>query len=505
MISGDIPHSPDETVFGPAYSEQYAADFEAMYLEAYDGMLRPYDDDDFLLSRLTAQNRTLRRVPELNEVISGTLLADDDASLLQAVDKIAEARRQFKPANEVPIAAVLSYATLAVAVLEEKDETVGWQAPNDRSNALAILLGRQLCQDIPDEQVGAYLASTAYLSSRFDKLDSNSDGKGIHAENIKAKLTQLSSMLVGRYNAIKYADIYPGGTNVELVSPTQESMLMDSHEVQAYFTDIRATQDTGLKLAYKPHPLGGSLTYTQPFALAVIREYHEKSPHVHALTLDSSAVAEVLHSGQQTPDKLKPKPIEMAQGIGGVTYDGLDLHASMFIDGTGELYADLYCTIPLRDTFARQGKYSAYREMQAGILADYFDMTHAVKVVNAAKIDIDAVQVSSDEMAPAEPMEVIRNMLVPRIRRVMDQPAEDGESAVEKIDEVDTNRRSVRLHGVTWFRRSLPEGWSASPQARALATTVGIELEEGETFVRAHNRGSKAVGEVIGHKIVDRQ
>jgi len=87
----------------------------------------------------------------------------------------------------------------------------------------------------------------------------------------------------------------------------------------------------------------------------------------------------------------------------------------------------------------------------------------------------------------------IEDLLIPRIR-YMEQ--------TENFPASDDITRTVREHDVTWFVRTLPGHCRASPEAVAEAAAHGIELEENETFVKAHKRGSQ--NRVLGYHAVKR-
>lgn len=87
----------------------------------------------------------------------------------------------------------------------------------------------------------------------------------------------------------------------------------------------------------------------------------------------------------------------------------------------------------------------------------------------------------------------IQKLLIPRIKYL--EQLEDFQGSGDIT-------RTVREHDVTWFVRTLPSGWHASPEAIAEAEYHGIELAENETFVKSHTRGSH--NRVLGYHAVRR-
>ncbi len=57
---------------------------------------------------------------------------------------------------------------------------------------------------------------------------------------------------------------------------------------------------------------------------------------------------------------------------------------------------------------------------------------------------------------------------------------------------------------VTWFVRTLPQGWHPSLEAITEAAKRGIELYDNETFVKEHKRGS-IHERVVGYHAIRRQ
>lgn len=177
-----------------------------------------------------------------------------------------------------------------------------------------------------------------------------------------------------------------------------------------------------------------------------------------------------------------------------MTYGTIGTVAIFYLDNNGELYVNRFLHHSVRDIFVSQQKYTAYRALQADVIASYFDLTQPAKVINRMKHETpSAATVPTPNESSSE---IIRRLLLPRLQAVT-EPA-----GLEQNSEADNHARSLRYHGVTWHRRTLPEGWSPSPRALELAEKAGVSLDPGETFVKAHHRGSKHIGEVVAHQVI---
>ena len=121
----NYPNS-DSKVFTTDYSSSELLGLPTIHDQAMRSWLRPYQDDDFLVQRLTQEGRILRNNPEvIADVVEG-LEGDDNESLLKAVASLNKARVDRQPASTSPAVALIDYATLAHNIAYQKnliDET----------------------------------------------------------------------------------------------------------------------------------------------------------------------------------------------------------------------------------------------------------------------------------------------------------------------------------------------------------------------------------------------
>jgi hypothetical protein len=332
----------------------------------------------------------------------------------------------------------------------------------------------RLVEAVPSGQVTDYWMTCEFITNRLSDIST-------YGKELAPRLSIVSSWLRTKARAVAYVDTLPG-PDVETYS--DEVVTRDSELVAESFGRIRQNQHYGLKLAGKKHQMGGSIILGQP----------------NDETQSDRVVVEIIHSKQQNLRRLKPYPLKVEGKVAAYDYTGTAPLNIMYMDAAGELYTNPSCTSSLLAMCRQQGKYGAYRRLQAGLLADYYDMTRPAEVVRrtAALISDAEVVGGVASSSPADHMDMLRRLVLPRI-----QVEEANEELIVDIDaeEDSVAGNSVRLHDVTWHRRRLPEGWSPSPQARAMALEAGITLGPNETFVKEHKRGSAKLGMVIGHVV----
>ena len=213
-------------------------------------------------------------------------------------------------------------------------------------------------------------------------------------------------------------------------------------------------------------------------------------------------MAEIIHSRAKYPKKLKLEPIDhrYRDATGqealyvSLSTEALDPLSILELGPDGELYIDKQCRVSYAEVARIKGKYQAYRSLQATILANYFDLTHAA--IAPAVLEKERANLTLPSRSEQRSLESIEQLVIPRLRALSSK--EGGEQFTRKNNQ----ERSVRWHNVIWHIRTLPPGWFASPAAQERAGEMGVTLKPGETIVKAHNRGSKALGEVVGHQLV---
>ncbi len=495
MSSAVHEGSSPSQVFDPSYDLTGGLNVGQFLTDIYMNDLRPYEDNALLNQRLSSESRILRQTPEIIPLIEEAISGDDDDTIIAVADLLNEGFGQKRLDKLPAIATCLSYLTISDSVSLLKNRLHGENAPAGRANAITQILARRLSARIPDDRVMEFWVSGEYLAHRLKHLEKEAPQPRIDYNFIRVKLLRFIDDLKFRGYGLNYIDAIP---TAEKTAPTVEQIVTDSQQVADAFTAMRASQQYGIKLGYKPHRLGGSLIFGRPPMTEVADFNH---PNIHPLAYVTPAVAEIIHSNQRSFKHLKPKIVEMAEDAFGYNYDGVGFITHFYLGPDGELFADRHCDVSMRDMFIRKGKYAAYRELHADILAGYFDMTHSAEQVNQITRDKATIKPNTpiDPASPTDPMDAFQRLVIPRIQPM--QPASNSQPAADKPE---PTSRKLRYHGVAWHRRTLPEGWSASPQAREMAAAMGIELKDNETFVAEHHRGSKEVGEVVGHLLVER-
>lgn len=72
---------------------------------------------------------------------------------------------------------------------------------------------------------------------------------------------------------------------------------------------------------------------------------------------------------------------------------------------------------------------------------------------------------------------------------IFQEPDEIQENVMEMIDAKDAVARTHAPHTTNMHLRTLPEGWTASPEKEAEALEYGIRLEKGQTLVDSYQTG----------------
>ncbi len=126
--------------------------------------------------------------------------------------------------------------------------------------------------------------------------------------------------------------------------------------------------------------------------------------------------------------------------------------------------------------------------VKAEVASNFYDLS--MPVYKNAPVSRNYSLLTDSEKVDFNPIE---DLLIPRLRYI-------GKTSGHASPEA---ARAVRHHDVTWFVRTLPTGWHASPEAIEEARKRGIKLEDNETFVREHSRGSK-INKALGYHAIRR-
>lgn len=451
--------------------------------------LRPYQDTDYFKKRFLERNRPLRRNPELSEIIGNTLLADDDQSIIDTVELIDLARQLETSPDQPPITLLLAQMSLDREINDIKVSLVGTETPADRVNAITSLTQNILIDQVDDEAIPAYQAAAALIRKQFE-MPAFQHATDIDTAWYITKLRFMEAGLTNKQIAVNHIKMLPG----EAEETSQIDALHDSQDIADLFEIHRRKQRYGVKMGYKKQDFQeGSLVYAPNIAHEVYAaDLHSANYHPITTAREYESLCHVIDSPVSS---FKKKIAYKDTTEGGARSHKINIAARGAFDilPNGELRAN-GSNLLLRDIAVKYGKYSAYRQLQAEVLADYLDLT------NPADAPLKESQPSETaietERGTRTPSDVVRDILLARLpnRRTGEQTDKDTPQST----------REVRLHGVVWHIRQLPSGWRASPNAEELAQQAGITLKDGETFVRPHKRGSKALGEVVTHHLVKR-
>lgn len=461
-------------------------DERARVRQLFDSDLHPYESNGLLVRRFTAKNRWLKNAPELTAQIQSALEADNDESIIDLVGDFNIARELYSPENERPINTVFSYLTLIQAI---RDQAGTLDVDYGRVNALGALISKMVADSFSESALPNATDTMKYILERSEDLYEKT--KNQLFSSVFSVVSTLAGHTYRRRHAYEYLAIFPDDST----EYSREQVERDTQDISDLFKDMRVTQRYGVKMGYVADPRGGTFIFAPPINQD---EVFANFTSPHPLMVQDNSVTQVSHSRKTKHTRLKVKSTQLFEGYStfGLS-DDVDLVIALSIGKDGELYTDRDCRTRLVDIAHGKGKYKAYRDFQAMLLAHYFDITHPLEDVRRAQRAIANTPLSS---SPDSPMDSIGRLVIPRVRINETQP----EPSTNEVHE-DRPTRSVREHGVVWHVRELPDGWQASPDALARAKELGITLKPGETVVREHRRGSRLVGEVTAHHLIERK
>lgn len=461
---------------------------ETVYTRLHERELFPYDDDDYLMRRLTQKSRVVRQNDVLSDVLSDAFTTDDNDELY-ATNAIISQLDTWPQKAPNHISKIIDHLNFCMEIDNLKIDALGVENPTDRSNYLMHMHGLRILKSTPVEQVDELLASLSYTRQRLQQLYERTNSQAF--EFCNSKNESLFRNTANRSFSLRYFDLLlPDDTKYY----SDEEITKDNADVQSVFSEMSTSRTHGLALGYIEHSIGGSHVFHD--MNEIVDKWRKALPELstHELLFKTPAVTHITHSSYTHPRYLKSKVMRNKGRFNHVSIGAIDIKPLnyFYIDQDGELYSDIHCEMPLSHIAASIGKYEGYRALQAEMIGHYYNLTHATPV------DVAAVHAGSRETPvkqPTEmPIEVLRRLIVPRISTGLQHVNHNGDAEI----------RRLKLHDVVWHRRKLPEGWSPSPEALQLAEEAGVVLEEGETFVREHNRGSKELGRVAGHQFVTR-
>lgn len=449
----------------------------------FDATLKPFQDEKLFFQQMASENPFLRKHPELRKDIADVINADDDQSILDIVDVLDLWREVDTPTSASPFRAIVSQLTLDRDIDDIKIKTKSVEANTDRSNAIMVLTARHMIDAAPSEQLDLYLATARFIAEQIKSSKNIFDGG---KKWFDVKISNIELFIEQRILLERYFDGMPE-KDPQPVSP--EQIEQDTADIAELFAEARTKQRYGVKIGYKEQDYRpGSLVFTPPVEVESIA-----APGVHPLTtqtVEKNSLAGIMDSDKTSfKKKIGYKNTPTSQGMFQIGL-GLEGRQVFSLQENGEL-ATGHTDKPLAITAAERGAYNAYRHLQAEVLAAYIDLTTPLELSRKTR-DVRAPKAGTTDYNREPGVDIVRKLLVPRIK------------ATDTENDGDGTPREIRLHGVVWHIRVLPAGFHASPQAQRLADEAHITLAEGETFVRAHQRGSKTLGEVVTHNLVNR-
>jgi hypothetical protein len=456
---------------------------------SHDNSTRPFESEELFTSRVLGMSRFLRRNPELRYDISSTIQSHDDQSLLNTGELINIAQTIDTPVKQTPIGAIFDYLNLCRELDAIKIKTVGQDSPSDRANFLMQSARKQLLANTDDRQLDAYVDACHFVTSQLDLLYQRGEAPNpMQWFGIKTSL--LHTDLHRSIEQISYIKDLP---NEDKHPVTEMVAQEDSLEVEALFSRLTANQRYGVKLGYTQSRMRpGSFLFapaTFPYdGINVHQLSFSEGKNILAIVGDSSVKShsESLYfreDGSIDQPGLRRMEIDLKHKI----------RSLYVLKDTGEIDFMTNCGKSFLTRSRELGRYNSYRMIQAEILSNYIELVCPGESSSGLREQVRRGDLSKD-MSQSSGMDIVRTLLIPRIHQ-----EENTQTDVDK------SVRQVRLHGVVWHIRKLPAGWHASPEALDMATRAGIQLNENETFVRAHNRGSEAIGKVATHNFFKRQ
>lgn len=495
--------SPRQTgTFGQQTIDTNSSSTQHESTTRFEQQVRPFTDLDFFEKRISGKSRILRINPELTDIIANALNTDDDQQLEDTADLISLARQIDTPVNDTIFNRVLSTVVLQKEILAIHKDYCASDASAAPCVTLIQRMYEQLAAETEDDQLEEYHRSAALVGHLLGKLPDSSDTY----KWMQRRLAVLEHEIGGRRALHEYMQTLPG-SDKEPVLP--EQIARDSDEVATLFRAAHNKQSYGVKLSYKEQKYRpGSLVYLPSDIFDTAGDLVDPTNSIHAGSDDSYKRLLGRHKKNElcivtdsTNRTFLKGPIYKAklEKDGEVDFvSNVNERYSFAIHPDGSLHSTGNAEgESLAELAARHGRYASYRRLQAEVIANYLDLTNPLEVT-AHAVDLDkqapgGVTTTSGSES-SDPMDVVRRLIIPRIKAKTNAPTEDHES----------NGRAVRLHGVTWHIRRLPEGWHASGQAEMIAKQAGVTLKPGETFVQSHQRGSAALGRVTAHILISR-
>ncbi len=392
--------------------------------------------------------------------------------------------------------ALFDYLNFCLEIDRIKIKAVGVQASTARSNGLQRFLAVGFVESLGDnyDLVTDCVKNAASLGTYLNDYPS--------VGWFMPKLRMLEHHLAVKQNALAFVDNYSSSRRR---AGTPEEIEQEDEKIEELFKEIMQKRSYGVKESYREASLGGSWVYHDGQSLRDdVPGYKDELISPFGV---SKIAMQVFHSLKNSFDAIVTDKIAEEYGkIGvkgqffGASISGLgpDLVAYLFTDG--QLYLDTTGVVSLKEMFAQKGSLSMYRALQAEHISNFFDLTMPAEVVDAIG---GAKMLKPKHIGVAK--DAINELVIPRLRYLNQSESAEQIKASEEAEASRESGSKFKLHGVVYHRRRLPDGWHATPKARALAKEYNIELAENETFVSPHSRGDAQRGQIVGHRTRNRR
>ena len=356
-------------------------------------------------------------------------------------------------------------------------------------NALGILKNKTM-SDVEDVIALTILESDKPLKDKIKLLEVIDEAiddirEKVDVEDDDFTFVRAHHSIVRLRNALTKLD--ETKHSVQVAYPTTDSFeTTEGSEVEKnarlLTSEAMSHRKYGTKPAYIEASIGGSWVFYDG------EDYKRK----FNLSETASVAAVVYHVKETKPKDLRiglretqieygMKAYEVVGGLG-----EMDSDMELYIMQDGSITTDRHGINDLAVVF--RDKPSVSHQIKAEISSNFYDLSMPISRSRQAR---NFPSFTQDEREDFDP---IKDLLMPRIKSINDE---------KPAPENDDNTRIIREHDVTWFVRTLPNGWHASSEAVEEASKRGIILEENETFVREHTRGNS--GErVFGYHAVRR-